>query len=383
MKLLVVVFINISLYLGLVSCGGVDNSEPPATLVDFAESSVLTVLDEIEIGETSSQYYRIDPLDLNKSITFSDQKGLITSFNKETFKIRWKKDLKLQFPSALGGDQSIFVIGTRSGELIALNPVDGEILWRVVVSSEILAKPVISQGTVIIKTVDGQISALKSKTGQQLWTYKRDVPALSVRGNSIPEVIDDKIITGLDNGKLVILDLASGVLVWEKTIAVSRGRSEVDRLVDLDADLLVQDSVIFIGGFQGKVVALDLQTGDFLWTRKMSVVNNMTIENQKLYITDARSHIWCLDASTGATVWKQRVFTARKLTSPVVSGPNILLADYQGYLHVIDKSDGHLVSRLQVDESGVDIKPIIIGDKIYLQSKRSKIYILDLKELVL
>ena len=382
MKLVGIFIISLGFSLGLISCGGgVDNSEPPATLVEFVESSTLTVLEEIEIGKTSSQYFRISPLELSNSIAFADQKGLVTVFDKKAFKILWQKDLKLQFPSAIGGDQTLFLIGTRSGELIALNPKDGEIIWRVAVSSEVLAKPVISKGIVIIKTVDGQISALKSTTGQQLWIYKRDVPALSVRGNSVPVVIDDKIITGLDNGKLVIIDLESGVLFWEKTIAISRGRSEIDRLVDLDAALLVKDNVVFIGGFQGKVAALDLQTGDFLWTRKMSIINNMTFENNKLYITDTRSHIWCLDALTGATIWKQKVFLARKLTSPVVFGKNLLLADYQGYLHVIDKADGHLISRTQVDEAGVDINPVIIGDKIYLQSKESKIYILDLKEL--
>lgn len=382
MKLLAVIIFTLSF--NLLSCGGgVDNSEQPANLINFTESSSFSVLKEINIGETSAQYFRITPLVLNNAVVFSDQKGLVSSFDKKTFEIIWQKDLQLQYPSSIGGDSTLYVIGTRSGEVIALEPETGKVIWRIAVSSEVLAKPAISNGIAVIKTVDGQITALNVVNGAQLWTYKRDIPVLSVRGNSSPVIIDDKIITGLDNGKLVILDLKSGVLFWEKTISVSRGRSEMDRLVDLDADLLIVDNVAFIAGFQGKVIALDLQTGDFLWQRKMSVINNITFESNKLYITDVRSHVWCLDATTGATIWKQKVFIARKLTSPTLFESNLLFADYRGYLHAISKNDGQLVARSQVDSAGVDIAPIVIEDKIYLQSKTSKIYILSLNKIKL
>jgi len=373
------IFFTISL---LAACGGgVDNSEPPATLVEFAASAELSVSKEIEYNVTPSRFARVHPLLLDDVIVFAESSGEVTAFSKRSFEILWQKQFKDLQPSAIGGNNDVYLLGTRGGELLALNAKSGEKIWEVRISSEILAKPVIDSGFVVVKTVDGQITGLDAATGNEKWIYKKDVPALSVRGNSTPIIVDDKIITGLDNGKLVILDLLTGNLFWEKTITIPRGRSETERLVDLDADLIIKGSIVYIAGFQGRVVALDLQSGEFLWVRKMSVVRNMTLAQDRIYITDSRSHIWALDTTTGATIWKQEIFTARKLTSASVMGDYLLYGDYQGYIHMLAKSDGHQVARFQVDESGIDISPVVIDDAIYVQSKNSKIFILAIKQI--
>ena len=378
MKLLVILFI----VTGLMACGGaVDNSEPPAELVEFSESATLTHLKEIETVKGSALYTRISPLNLDKYIVFSDAKGIVTVFDKAGFEVKWQKKTDVAYPTAIGGDSSIYLFGTRGGEVIALDSVKGDQIWRVRVSSEVLARPAVSGNTVVVKTIDGQLTALDAKTGNQKWIFKKDVPALSVRGNSSPLIVDDKIITGLDSGKLVIVDLNSGKLFWEKTISIPRGRSEIDRLVDLDADIILNNSIVYVGGFQGRIVAIDLKTGDTLWVKKMSIIKNMAFENNKLYITDVRSHVWAIDAITGATIWKLGIFTSRKLTSPVIMNDNLLLGDYQGYLHVISKSDGHQISRLQIDDSGVNVNPIVINDSIYLQSRNSKIHAVKINKL--
>jgi len=380
MKLALLLFLS---YI-ITGCGGeVDNSAPPAQLVEFKETSSLKQLSEIAYGVSDAQYTRIKPLVLDKEIVFSDSKGNVTVFDKNDFSIRWQKTYTADYTSAIGGNSALYLLGTRSGDVISIEPASGEINWRVTLSSEVLAAPVMSGNTVIVKTVDGQLTALNAKTGKQQWIYQREVPALSVRGNSVPYIFQDKIMTGLDNGKLVILNIDTGVLFWEKTISIPRGRSEVERLVDLDVDLIVDKNIAYIAGFQGRVVALDLKTGGFLWAKKMSVTRNMTYEDNKLYITDDNSHVWSLDATTGATNWKQSEFSHRKLTSPTSMGDNLLLADAQGYLHVISKADGHQIARTQVDASGLDVQPLVMNDKIYLQSKKSVIYVYGLSQLAL
>ena len=368
------------LALQLIACGGgVDNAEPPAELIDFTASAKLSVIKEIEYSASVSRFARVKPLQLDDVIVFSEVNGEVTVFSKQSMDIIWQKKLENISPTAIGGNNKVYLLGTRSGEVIALAAKTGDQLWRVRVSSEVLARPVTVEGVVVVKTVDGQITGLDLSNGNEKWIYKKDVPALSVRGNSTPLVIDQKIITGLDNGKLVILDLFSGVLIWEKTVTIPRGRSETERLVDLDADIIIDKNIIYIAGFQGRVVALDLATGEFLWIKKMSVIRNMTLDDGQLYITDVLSHIWAVDVMTGATVWKQGAFTARKLTTASVMDDYLLLGDYQGYLHVLAKADGHLVARHQVEESGIDISPLIFDNKIYIQNRNSKIFILQLK----
>ncbi|MDH5393855.1 MAG: outer membrane protein assembly factor BamB [Gammaproteobacteria bacterium] len=377
MRLVSVTFMT----LALLACGGaVDNAEPPAPLVEFQETAKLMFLTELDVGDGAINYSRATSLNLEDEIVSVSAKGLLTVFNKHNSTVRLEKDLNIQYASAVGGDQHLYLLGTRSGEVIAIEPVSANVIWKTQVSSEVLARPVLANKTVIVKTVDGQLTALKADSGDKKWIYKRDVPALSVRGNSVPLVMQDKVISALDNGKVVIVNLDSGILFWEKTITVPRGRTEIERLVDLDADLLVNNDIIYIAGFQGRIVALDLQSGEFLWSKKMSVTNNMTFEDNKLYVTDDMSHVWALDAATGATIWKQSVFTARKLSAPVVMHDYLLTTDYQGYLHVIAKADGHQITRLNVDNSGINNAPIVYDDKIYLQTNNSKIYILGFEK---
>lgn len=371
----------VSAVLNLLACAGaVDNAEPPAPLVEFQETASLKVLTEIDVDDDAINFSASSVLELEDDIVSVTAKGLLTVFNKHTSKVRMQTDLELKYASAIGGNKNIYIIGTRSGLVYAIEPTSGAVIWQSRVSSEVLARPAMSDKMVVVKTVDGQLTALMADSGKEKWIYKRDVPVLSVRGNSEPLILQDKVISGLDNGKIVIVNLDTGILFWEKTIAVPRGRTEIERLVDLDADLLVNNNVIYIAGFQGRIVALDIQSGDFLWTKKMSVIHNMTFEENKLYVTDSMSHIWALDAATGATIWKQSVFTARKLTSPVLINDYLLLTDFEGYLHVIAKADGHQVSRLNVDDSGITSAPVVFNEKIYLQSNNSDIYVLGLEK---
>lgn len=377
MKLIIILFVAFQ----LMSCGGaVDNAEPPAKLVEFTRTAMLTVEKEIDYQGTASLFSRIEPFEVGDKVVFADSQGLVSVFNKEGFNASWQKSFQGIQPAAIGGNNSVYLIGTRGGEVLALDASSGELKWKVRVSSEVLARPAISKDVAVVKTVDGQLTALDLKTGQEKWIFKKEIPLLSVRGNSTPLIIDEKIITGLDSGKLVIVDLLTGALFWEKTITIPHGRSEIQRLVDLDANIVINNNVIYIAGYQGRVVALDLKTGDFLWIRKMSVVSDMAFEDNRLYLTDVRSHIWALDTTTGATVWKQEVFTARKLTSPVIMNDFLLLADFEGYLHVIAKSDGHQVARTQIDPVGIDISPIVVNSDVYLLSRDSKIYLVKLKK---
>lgn len=375
MKNLVFLFASIL----LVACGGaVDNSEPPAPLVEFVQTAQFKNLKQIEYNVAPSLFSRIEPLIFSDKILLASADGIITLFKKDNFAQVWSVQLNEIHPNVIGGNEELYLVGSRGGEVIALESATGKQRWKKRISSEVLARPVIDSGIVIVKSIDGQLTALNASTGDELWIYKKDVPSLTVRGNSTPVIIDQKIITGLDSGKLVIVDLKTGLLFWEKTISVPHGRSETERLVDLDADIIVKDSVIYLAGYQGRVVALDLKNGEFLWVKKMSVINNMVLEDNRLYITDVRSHIWALDTATGATIWKQGVFTARNLTAATIMGGYLLFADYEGYLHIIAKADGHQVARIQIDEAGINISPILIEDKIYLYTRNSKIYSIEL-----
>ena len=261
-------------------------------------------------------------------------------------------------------------MGTSKAKVVALNSENGEQLWENTVSSEVLAVPVITRSIVIVRTTAGEVVALDEKTGRRLWSYEHSVPALSIRGTGAPLVIGDNVIVGYDNGKLVALQLNNGKFVWEATIAMPKGRSEIERLVDLDVDPVESDGVIYIAAYNGGVSAVSADNGEILWRREnFSSHTGLSFDNSHLYMTDLSSHVLQLEQKRGGGLWKQSDLSHRKLTAPTLYQNYVVVGDFDGYVHWLSNRDGRMLGRVQVSSSGIDIKPIVVEGIVYVYAK--------------
>lgn len=364
----------------LLACGDKDNSEPPAELVDFDASTSVKKLWSTSIGSgAAQQYLKLYPLLLSDRVIAADRNGDVVAVNIENGKVIWRTDLDVTISGGVGGNADYHVVATRDGEVIALN-ASGVLLWRKNISSESLAPPAIDDDRIVVRSVDGSIVALSVKDGKQLWIYSRDVPALSLRGNSMPVVDASRVYVGLDNGRLVALDLADGHSIFDVAVATATGRSEIERLNDVDGDSLLDRNLLFIASYQGRVIALDVRRGQLLWTRKISTSTGLDAGVTTLFISDDRDHIWAMDRDNGATMWKQEKLQARQLTRPVVMGENIVVGDYAGYLHWLSQFDGHFVARVHVDSDGILVPPLVKNDRVYVMTRDGDLVAYQLNE---
>lgn len=377
MRWLVILFVTA----GLVACGDKDNSEPPADLVDFDASVKVKELWDVSIGSgESQQYLKLYPLLLADRLIAADRDGEVSAVNAETGKIIWRTDLDVTISGGVGGNADYHFVATRDGEIIALNAA-GEMIWRQKISSESLVPPVVASDRVIVRGVDGSVVALSIKDGKQLWIYSRDVPALSLRGNSVPIVDDLRVYVGLDNGRLVALDIGDGHSLFDVPVAASSGRSEIERLNDVDGESLLDKNLLYIASYQGRVITIDVRRGQLLWTRKISTYTGVDAGATSLFISDDRDHIWAMDRDNGATMWKQEKLQARQLTRPSVMGDYIVVGDYDGYLHWMSQFDGHFVARVHVDSDGILVPPLVKDDRVYVMTRSGDLVAYQLKEL--
>jgi outer membrane protein assembly factor BamB len=233
----------------------------------------------------------------------------------------------------------------------------------------VLTPPVLTDHHIIVRGVDGSITALTTNTGDQAWTFKRDVPALSLRGTSQPIISFGRIYTGLDNGRLVVLDAKDGRTLFDVAVTVPTGRTELERIVDIDGQAVLRDGVLYMASYQGRVVAIDVRRGQLSWARKMSIVSGVELSGSYLFTSDERDHIWALDKNNGATIWKQEKLQAREITLPVAMQEALVVADDQGYLHWLSQYDGHFMARILVDDSGIIVPPVVQGDRVYIQDR--------------
>ena len=205
-------------------------------------------------------------------------------------------------------------------------------------------------------------------SGERLWSFERSEPALSLRGTSAPVTIAGVVLTGFASGKLAAIGLKDGRLLWEIPIAQPRGRSEIERLVDVDSAPLVVGKLLFAAAFQGKIVAVHLENGRILWSRDLSTYNELDADATQLYLTDEKGEVLALDLNTGATVWKQDKLRARFPSGPTVVGAQLAVGDFEGYVHWLARDDGRFIARHRAS-GAVRAKPAADKGRLYVSTQ--------------
>lgn len=313
-------------------------------------------------------YLQLSPFVIDDRIIIADYSGQVSAFNASTGEQFWKLKLDLAITSAGGGD-GLIILGTENGLVEALNGEEGSKVWQTDLSSEILSTPSVDDGVVVIRSVDGLVYGLDASNGSRLWVYQYSIPTLTLRGTADPTIADDKVIVGLPGGKLVALSLKDGQLLWERTIVAPRGRTELDRLVDIDSKPIVDGGYIYTVTYNGRIAAVWLADGDIFWTREMSSYAGLNVEGNTIYVTDTEDYVWALESRTGASLWRQSKLLRRRLTAPIPYQNYIVVGDLAGYLHWLAKDDGRFVARLQIGKAGIINTPLVVNDVLYANSE--------------
>lgn len=343
-----------------------DNVEPPTPLVDFTESVNVIEIWSRDTGKgTDKQYLKLIPAISQHKVFIADSRGLVNAIDAENGSNIWGQDTDIRITGGPGVGESLVLIGTSEGEVLALSPDTGEEIWHTTVSSEILSTPREADNIVIVRTIDGKLFALDKDNGKRLWVYDRTVPALTLRGTSSPVIAGDVVVAGFDGGRIASMELKTGKLIWETKVAVSRGRSELERMVDIDAEPLVLDGIVYVATFQGRIAAVSLDNGRILWTRDIPSYAGISVDDANLYITDDDSHIWALERFSGTSVWKQEKLQARAVTGPSSIGDYVVVGDLEGYLHWMDKTSGQFVARTRVAGNKIIAPPIVADHILY------------------
>lgn len=348
-----------------------DSADPPAELTEYKAELKLDVLWKESVGNgADKQFLKLIPAVQDERIYAADRRGLLQARNTDNGDLLWETESNLAFSAGPGLDRSVLVMGCTSGEVAAYDIADGKQRWITTVPSEVQAVPAIAKGIVVIRTTDGKTVALREADGSELWVSESSVPPLSIRGAGAPLIIDNTVIVGSANGKLQALQLSDGKNLWESTIAMPSGRSEIERLVDLDVDPAHNRGAIFVSSFTGGTSSAAVVDGDVIWRNpELSSYAGISTDYRYLYVTDIHSEISQLDQRNGTSLWKQKDLHNRNLTAPIVYGNYVVVGDYEGYVHWLATSDGRLLGRIKAAGSAIEAKPVVVGGIVYIYAK--------------
>lgn len=323
--------------------------------------------------------YPISPSLDGDVIYAADERGRVMAMEAGSGERRWQTDLDVGVSSGLTAVAGQVYLGTRNGEVLALDQSDGSVAWRARVSSEVLAPPQPNNELLVVQSVDGTITALDRRTGRERWVHTTTEPALTLRGTGTPMVIDPVTFVGFANGRLATLDNRSGQPLWERRIAVPRGRSEIDRMVDLGGQpLLTPEGRLYVTSYNGRLAALEAQSGEILWEREHSSYLTPVLVGDRLFTVNEASHVIAFDADSGEEVWRNRDLEGRWLTAPAFADGNLVVGDFEGYLHLIDVQDGRFTARTKIDGSGISVRPITDFRRIYVLTNNGRLEALEI-----
>ncbi len=386
MKQIFVITVLILSSLSLTGCGwtdsffgGEDNSIPPTELTEFSETAQVHALWSKSTGVGLNEaFVNLQPAISDDSIFTVDREGQLSSISRAG-NINWQIELDMTITGGVGFGQELLIVGNNRGEIIVLDAQDGSLKWKKSLSSVMLSAPLLQDDVLIVRTGDGRIYGLSTDDGKQIWVYDRGVPVLTLRGNSSPIIGGRELVfTGFDSGKVAAIGVKHGRLLWEANASVPRGRSDLERLVDIDANMLLIGRVLYVVTYQGRIVAIDALEGEVLWAKEMSSYAGITADGQYIFVTDSDSNLWAVDRVSGNMLWKQDKLAYRKLTAPVAIGDYILVGDFEGYVHLISQDDGALVGRKKIDDDGFHVQPQVEDDTVYIYGNSGKLAALQI-----
>ena len=307
-------------------------------------------------------YLKLLPSWYEDHIYVADRDGRVMAVNAATGEKTWEeRDKKRLISGGPGVGEGKVFVGTTDAQVVARDAKTGEKIWIAEVSSEVLAAPRAGGGVVLIRTGDGKLYALDAASGVQKWVFDRTIPTLTLRGSAAAVIHDDKVLAGFDNGRFSALELTTGKELWETRLGEPKGRSDLERLIDVDSEPVIRDNTAYVDCFQGRVAAVSLDDGSLEWTRQISSYEDVAVDEEHVYVTDEHSVVWALKRSDGSTVWRQKGLKNRRLTGATLYGKQIVVGDFEGYLHWLDVTTGEIVGRERIDKERIITPPINIG----------------------
>ncbi|MHB0974877.1 MAG: outer membrane protein assembly factor BamB [Thiobacillus sp.] len=347
----------------------------PAELVEFKPTARLSEAWKAEVGDTGGYLFRPQAEGDDVFAAGGNRVARIAVANGNTV---WKTDAGTKLSAGAGAGQGLVLAGSSKGGLLALDRASGQVRWKTALSSEVTGQVLVVGDNVIARTGDGRVQALAVNDGSRKWLYTRNLPALSLRGSGGMAVRDDVLYAGFPGGKLVALNVANGAQLWEATVALPHGATELERVADVMGNPVVDGQQVCAVAYQGRVACFNRRNGELLWARDTSSNSGLAMDERNVYVTDDKDAVTAYDKTSGSAGWRQDKLARREVTAPLALGAWVVVADGEGYVHVLSAEDGSFVARARVD-SGVRTAPVDIGPGFAVETAKGSVVAFRLK----
>lgn len=356
----------------LGACGLFSDKEEklePKELVDFDSTLKIKRLWNAKIGGDSEfLLVGLRPAGDGNRIYAASQDGKVVALDPESGAQRWKHDLEIEISAGPAAAEGSVAVASKDGYVVLMDAETGAEVWRTYIAGEALARPIIKDDLIIVQTIDNRLRALSKFDGKQRWSLEQTAPALTMRGASSPLLIGTRVVAGFDNGRLLAVSADTGDVEWDSMLALPTGRSDLDRLSDIDGSLAVVGQDIYAAGYQGRVAGIAAESGQILWSREISSQVGVAADWNSVYTVRDGGEVIAVSRRTGTDSWRNDSLLRREPTLPVPFHTSVVVGDLEGYLHFFSNLDGEIVARVRLGKKAITSIPIVIANRLYVQT---------------
>ena len=347
--------------------GGKEDINPPAKLEPYSERIKLNRVWKASSGKITNNNRQIQPILVDTTLYTASSGGVITAFDAETGKTLWNRKLKLSLSAGIGYGDGLLLAGTEDGEVVALYASNGNPAWVGDAKGGVSASPEGGQNIVVVPTSGDNLVGLSATDGSLVWSLSESTPRLLLRGRGRPLVVSDVVLAGFDNGKMTLIRLDNGQRLWEVRVGDAIGKTEIERMTDVDARPIIVNNTVYTAAYQSRVIAIDAPTAKMMWENEISTNKDMDVDEKYLYVVAEGDIVYAIDRKSGVTVWEQDKLAYRKLTPPAVLDEYIIVGDSEGYIHVLNSTTGEIEGR---EKAGGELlsQPVTRGQTAWLQT---------------
>ena len=360
--------------------GDKDEALQPKPLVDIQQTLPVKRAWSANLGG-GSEFLRLAlaPAGTPERVFAASRDGRVSAFEPQTGKRVWETKLDVPLSAGPGAGQDRVAVAGSNGFLYCLRADNGTEVWRTFIGGESLASPVIAEDSVVVYTIDGTLRVYSIFNGRERWTLEQNLPPLTLRGASTPVVVGTTVIAGFDNGRIVATSFIGGETSWEVVLSPPTGRSDLERLSDIDGAMAVVGQDLYATGYQGRTAALAAESGQVLWSREISTHVGLGADQENVYIVSEGGELIALARQNGNELWRQDALLRRKPTAPVPFEDTVVVGDLEGYVHFFSEEDGRPVARVRVGKQMHSSAPVVIGGKLYVQSETGRLEVFEVR----
>lgn len=353
--------------------GGDGDDEPgttePMPLQDFTATATPNRIWSASVGKGERRIgARQGPAVADGKVYAAGLTHGVRALDLQSGSLVWHHESELRLAGTPGVGDGLVVVGGLDGDVLALDASTGAVRWTATLGNEVIAAPAVGQGAVVVRSNDGRITAFDAATGEERWFWTEELPTLTVRGNDAPVLGPGFVFVGNDDGTVIALSLADGQPMWEQQVGLPDGRTELERMADIDGSPVLDNVTLFASSYRGQTMAIEAPTGRPLWGSDRGGPGRLGAAFDRLVVADRDGIIWALDKGTGTSLWQQGALARRNPGSAVIHDNHAVVGDFEGYLHWLRLDNGELAARARAGRDPIKGAPVVADGVLVVQT---------------